>query len=73
MSRQSAATDVAFNGIVGTIPLFVGSISASVLVAMFSPWLAAIPALLVWGVVAFYGFQQFAYGFHTIVEDATKR
>ncbi|WP_049972110.1 hypothetical protein [Haladaptatus cibarius] len=73
MSRQSAATDAAINGIVGIALLSVGTISASVFAIMLNPWLTAVPALLVWATFAFYGFKQFAYGLHTIVADATRK
>ena len=71
MSRHTAATDAAFNGVVGLALLSVGSIVASKLFVSFDPWVAAVPALLVWSVFAFFGLKQFAYGVYTVVEDAS--
>ncbi len=73
MSRHSAATDAAFNGVVGLALLSVGSVVASVLLTTLDLWVAFVPALLVWGLFAFFGLKQFAYGIHTIVEDATRK
>ncbi|SIR80466.1 hypothetical protein SAMN05421858_3828 [Haladaptatus litoreus] len=73
MTRQSAATDAAINGIVGIAVLSAGTLSASVVAIMLNPWLTAIPALLIWATFAFYGFKQFAYGLHTVVGDATRK
>jgi hypothetical protein len=71
MPRHTAATDAAINGLVGLVLLSIGSIVASALGTIFDPVIAAIPALIVWIVCAFYGLKQFAYGLYTLIEDAT--
>ena len=73
MSRDSAVAEAAIFGLVGLVLLSVGSIVASALVSVLDLWVAVLPALLVWGVAAYYAMKQFALGVHTVVADATAR
>jgi hypothetical protein len=71
MSRETATTDAAVNGLVALALLSVGSAVASGAFAVLDTWLAAAPALLVWAVFGYVALKQVAHGIYTPVEDAT--
>ena len=73
MPRDSAVTEAAIFGLVGTVLLSGGTAVVAALVSTLDLWFAAVPAFVVWTVAAFFAMKQFALGVHTIVEDATAR
>ena len=73
MPRNSAVAEAGIFGLGGAVLLSVGIVVAAALVSTLDFWLAAVPALLVWGVAAYYAMSQFAHGVYTVVEDATAR
>lgn len=69
-SRDSAVSEAAVFGVAGLALLSVGSLAASALVSALDPWVAVVPALIVWMVAAYVAMRLFAHGVYTVVEDA---
>lgn len=70
MTRDQATSYAAFCGLAGLILVVVGTGVASLLFTAFPVWLAALPALLVWGACVYLGMKQFARGIYEVVDDA---
>lgn len=71
MSRSSATTDAAVNGVVAIVIVAIGSAIASGVFGLFDTSLAIVPAFLVWLLSVYLGLRQAAHGLYTIVEDAS--
>lgn len=72
MSRDSATTDAAVNGVVAVVILGLGGALASGLFALFDTSLAILPAFLVWLLFAYFALKQVAHGIYTLVEDVVE-
>lgn len=72
MTREEAVAQAALYGLTGLTLLSVGSVVASGLFFMFAraTLLAAVPAMIIWLICAYFGMRQFAHGIYEIIEDA---
>ncbi|RDI70813.1 hypothetical protein [Halopelagius longus] len=71
MSRDTATTDAAVNGMVALALFAVGALVAARLTTGLDGWVGIPLAVAVGGACSYFAFQQIAHGVYTLVEDAT--